>query len=281
MKHVYSCPSALTESSGSDDQSILLMVENLCKNFGGLAALRDYNLTLEKGELVGLIGPNGSGKTTVFNLLSGVIHPTSGKIRFRKVNITVSRPDKNAYLGIARTFQNIRLFENLTVIDNIKAAFHMRHGEGLLPTLFNLKNFKKSEREIEEKSSRIMEILGIMHYRDEIAKNLPYGDQRKVELARSLATEPKLMLLDEPTAGLNNRETEKMMATISEIHKRYSLAILIVEHDMKVIMGICQRIQVIDQGETIALGTPEDIKKNRKVIEAYLGRPKTGLRYHA
>ena len=157
----------------------------------------------------------------------------------------------------------------------------MRHGEGLIPALFNLRNFKKSEREIEEKSSGIMEILGILQYRDEIAKNLPYGDQRKVELARSLATEPQLMLLDEPTAGLNTLETQKMMTTISELYKRYNLSILLVEHDMKVIMGICQRIQVIDQGVIIALGTPEEIKKNRRVIEAYLGRPKNGLRHHA
>ena len=265
----------------SIDKSSLLQVIDLCKNFGGLKALQDYNLALIEGELVGLIGPNGAGKTTVFNLLSGVIHPTSGKIYFRDVDITSLRPDKNTSLGMARTFQNIRLFENLTVIDNIKVAFHMHHGKGLFPTLFNINSFKKSEHTIEKKSLEIIDTLGISKYADEIAKNLPYGDQRKVELARALATDPKLVLLDEPTAGLNPHETERMMRTISNLHRNYDLTILLVEHDMKVIMGICQRIQVIDQGEIIALGTPDEIKNNKNVIEAYLGRPKSEINDNA
>jgi branched-chain amino acid transport system ATP-binding protein len=263
------------------ESSPLLNVEQVTKTFGGLVALSDYNLNLNPGELVGLIGPNGAGKTTVFNLLSGVLHPTSGRIYFRGQEITNSRPHRNARLGIARTFQNIRLFSELTVLDNVKTAFHMRHGKGLIPTLLNLPPYLKSEREMERKGHEVLDILGILQYQGETAGNLPYGDQRKVELARALATDPLLMLLDEPTAGLNTQETERMMKTISDMHRKHRLTILLVEHDMKVIMGICQRIQVIDQGNAIALGTPDEIKNDPQVIKAYLGRPKSERVQHA
>ncbi|MFW6181630.1 MAG: ABC transporter ATP-binding protein [Spirochaetota bacterium] len=259
-----------------EDDSRLLSVQQVTKRFGGLTALKDYNLVLEGGELLGLIGPNGAGKTTVFNLLSGVLHPTSGSIRFNGRDITTSRPHVNAALGIARTFQNIRLFEELSVIDNVKTAYHMRHGKGLAPTLLQLPSWLRSECEMEERAGQALEIMGIARYRDELARNLPYGDQRKVELARALATGPRLLLLDEPTAGLNPHETGLMMETIARIHREHRLTIFLVEHDMKVIMGVCEKIQVIDQGRTIALGDPDAIKNDARVIEAYLGRPKQG-----
>lgn len=258
------------------EEENLLAVEQVTKRFGGLTALEDYNLSLRGGELMGLIGPNGAGKTTVFNLLSGVLHPSSGSIHFRGRTITTSRPDINAALGIARTFQNIRLFEDLTVIDNVKTAFHMRHGKGLVPTLLRLPSWVHSEREMDERAEQALDLMGIAGYRDERAHNLPYGDQRKVELARALATDPRLLLLDEPTAGLNPQETGHMMETIARMHREHRLTIFLVEHDMKVIMGVCQKIQVIDQGRTIALGAPEDIRNDSRVIEAYLGRPKQG-----
>ncbi len=259
----------------------MLHAEKLCKKFGGVTALEDYNLTLEEGELFGLIGPNGAGKTTVFNLFTGVIHSTSGNIFFKGHDVTRSRADKNTSLGIARTFQNIRLFEDLTVLDNIKIAFHMHYGRGLFPTLLNLPGFRRTEREIEAHSLEIMNFIGILNYQDELARNLPYGDQRKVELARALATDPKLILLDEPTAGLNPKETEKVMKTITYIFEHNKLTILLVEHDMKVIMGICRRIQVLDQGKVLALGTPDEIKRDQKVIEAYLGKPRAKRNSHA
>lgn len=265
--------------NGSVDK--LLRVENLTKKFGGLTALNDYNLTLESREIVGLIGPNGAGKTTVFNLLSGVIHPDSGRIYFRGNDITYSKPDKNAFLGIARTFQNIRLFQELTVVDNVKVAFHMHHGSSLLQTIVISRSFRKVETEMDQRASHILDMLGLSQYRDELAKNLSYGDQRRVELARCLAADPEIVLLDEPTAGLNPHETGSMMEILSRIHDDFGLTILLVEHDMKVIMGICRRIQVIDQGRTIAMGTPEEIRRNPLVIEAYLGRPKKRLESNA
>ncbi len=252
----------------------LLHVVDLVKRFGGLVAVSDYSLTLEQGELVGLIGPNGAGKTTVFNLLSGVLKSSSGNFFFNSQNITKFSPAQTARVGIARTFQNIRLFEDLSVLDNIKVAFHMHHGKGFLNTIFHTKKFRQTEKEITQKAMEFAELMNLTELIHEPAKKLPYGDQRRVEIARALATNPKLLLLDEPAAGMNPQETAELMRTIKEIHAKQDMTILIVEHDMRLVMNLCQRLQVLNQGQLLAQGTPEEIQNSPEVIKAYLGSPK-------
>jgi branched-chain amino acid transport system ATP-binding protein len=249
----------------------LLKVEGLAKQFGGIQALSNYSLTMGEHELMGLIGPNGAGKTTVFNLLSGVLKPTSGKVWFAGRDITVWSPHKTARIGIARTFQNIRLFQDMTVLDNIKVAYHMRLGKGLLPTLFHTPGFTRSEREMEKRAMESLEMLNLQDVKNESAQNLPYGVQRKVEIARALATLPKLLLLDEPAAGMNPQETEELTRTIDLIHKERGLAVLLVEHDMKLVMSVCPRIQVLNQGAVLADGTPDEVRGDSRVVAAYLG----------
>jgi len=258
--------------------SPLIRVENLEKRFGGITALSDYHIEIEPGEMVGLIGPNGAGKTTVFNLLSGVLPPTGGRIFFQGRDITRKRPDQMAALGVARTFQNIRLFNDLSVVDNIKIAFHVRLGCGLWPTLLHTSKFQSAERRIQRRVEEYLDLLELQTVRFEPARNLPYGSQRRVEIARALASGPKLLLLDEPAAGLNLNETNDMIGLINRIHKEYKLTIFLVEHDMNLVMTICPRIQVIDRGHVLSVGTPDEIRNNPGVIEAYLGKASGGGR---
>ncbi len=253
-------------------KTVLLNVENLAKRFGGIIALDGYSVRIREGELVGLIGPNGAGKTTVFNLLSGVLTPTRGRIYFNGRDVTRLRPDENTALGIARTFQNIRLFKELSVIDNIKIAFHMRLGKGFWPTLFHTPAYRQTEREMERRADEFLALFDLTSIQDTAAKNLPYGLQRRVEIARAMATRPRLLLLDEPSAGLNPSETDELQKILLKIHQAYELTIFLVEHDMKLIMNICQKIQVIDRGRMLSFGRPEDVRRDQQVIEAYLGK---------
>ncbi|HPX46836.1 MAG: ABC transporter ATP-binding protein [Treponema sp.] len=255
---------------------VLLNVEDISIVFGGLRAVSNFSCRLKKGELVGLIGPNGAGKTTVFNMLSGVYTPTEGEILFtdkngRTVQVHNRKPHQLAKLGIARTFQNIRLFGNLSVLDNVLIAMHMQRRIGPLDAIFRTPAFYRDDERLRKKAVELLELFRIADKQDESASNLPYGEQRKLEIARALATDPALLLLDEPAAGMNPQETRELMELISFIRKRFDLTILLIEHDMKLVMGICERLIVLDYGRVIATGVPEEIRDNPAVIKAYLG----------
>lgn len=253
----------------------ILEVKNLTKNFGGLCAVSNVSMKINSGELIGLIGPNGAGKTTLFNLLTGVYEPSSGLIELnedgKKVQLGGLKPYKVTAYGISRTFQNIRLFKAMTVLENVKVAMHRNVRYGSLAAIFRLPSYYNEEKWVHEKGLELLKEVGLYSKRDELASNLPYGQQRRLEIARALATQPKILYLDEPAAGMNPQETADLTELIDHIRKKYKLTVVLIEHDMSLVMNICERIYVLDYGKMIADGTPEEIKNNEFVIKAYLG----------
>ncbi len=249
----------------------LLEVTDLGISFGGLRAVDELNMHIDEGALVGLIGPNGAGKTTVFNMLTGVYRPTDGGIRLAGENIVGKKPHEICKMGIARTFQNIRLFNKLSVLDNVKAGFHNEVTYSLAESLFHLGSYRKKEKLMDERAEEILRVFDLDQQKDYKAANLPYGKQRKLEIARALATDPKLILLDEPAAGMNPNETAELMETIELVRQRFHVTVLLIEHDMKLVSGICEYLYVLNFGRLLAEGTPSEVLSNPEVVTAYLG----------
>lgn len=253
----------------------ILEVKNLTKNFGGLCAVSNVSMTINQGELIGLIGPNGAGKTTLFNLLTGVYEPSSGLIELnedgQKIQLGGLKPYKITSYGISRTFQNIRLFKAMTVLENVKVAMHKNVRYGTIAAILRLPSYYSEEKWVEEKACELLKEVGLYSKRNEMATNLPYGEQRRLEIARALAIQPKILFLDEPAAGMNPQETADLAKLIHHIREKYKLTVILIEHDMSLVMNICERIYVLDYGKMIANGSPEEIKNNEFVIKAYLG----------
>lgn len=249
----------------------MLEVKNLGISFGGLRAVNEFNMTIEKGELYGLIGPNGAGKTTVFNLLTGVYKPTAGSIILDGQELTGKSTIEINKAGIARTFQNIRLFSQMTVLDNVKVGLHNHHKYSTLAGVFHLGSYGKVEKEMDEKAMELLKVFGLDGESDYLASNLPYGQQRKLEIARAMATDPKLLLLDEPAAGMNPNETKELMETIHFVRDTFDMTILLIEHDMKLVSGICEKLTVLNFGEVLCQGETAKVLADPQVITAYLG----------
>ena len=255
-----------------ENKKPLLVAKDISISFGALKAVDSFNLEINSGELIGLIGPNGAGKTTVFNILTGVYNASSGEYTLDGENVIKTSTSALVKKGLARTFQNIRLFKYLSVLDNVVAAYNFRMKYGILSGMLRFPNFWREEKEAKEKAMTLLKIFDLDKYAGMHAGNLPYGEQRKLEIARAMATEPKILLLDEPAAGMNTKETEDLMNTIKLIRDKFGIAVLLIEHDMKLVLGICERLVVLNYGQILASGDPQEVINNPKVVEAYLGK---------
>ncbi|EDK89840.1 branched chain amino acid ABC superfamily ATP binding cassette transporter ABC protein [Fusobacterium polymorphum ATCC 10953] len=255
-----------------ENKKPLLVAKDISISFGALKAVDSFNLEINSGELIGLIGPNGAGKTTVFNILTGVYNASSGEYTLDGENVIKTSTSALVKKGLARTFQNIRLFKYLSVLDNVVAAYNFRMKYGILSGMLRFPNFWREEKEAKEKAMALLKIFDLDKYAGMHAGNLPYGEQRKLEIARAMATEPKILLLDEPAAGMNPKETEDLMNTIKLIRDKFGIAVLLIEHDMKLVLGICERLVVLNYGQILASGDPKEVINNPQVVEAYLGK---------